>query len=377
MPASDTRFPPPPVESSKMLQPLVSREELRTEAKLTGVAVEQFWINCVKDGIAYFFAWHGEPRSTVLVVHNSRNREVTFIEVRTFGDVPVEGPHFRQIAEAVSGAYSVAGYEPWTGNRNTLFDHFSRYVNEQLSLRENYTTETACRDLSKGPLSKFDGGKFVAGMFKLLDVNWSRILDAATEISIGKQNWKFRRVSKISDKNKRPEERLERSLIAACKELGREDWWNQIPVMSGVMGRRSTVDLVHQKARAAFDFIELKATDNETPLSAAIQVTKYGLVFLLSRRDKDRERLGYTDRPLLDADHVTLCVLAPASFYSGYSLSWFERAINDGFRKLGSKHGVKLAFKFLKFPPRFDPRKVEKYRGPKLMGFLDSRKPAF
>lgn len=360
-----------------MLRPLVSHDELKAEAKVTGIAVERFWINRVSDGVAYFYSWHGEPRSTILVVHEPREREVPFIEVRTFGDMPVEGPHFRQIAESVSSVYSAAGYKTWDGNRTMLLDHIAKkYADLELGLDVKHTTKTACRKLSEKPLPHIHGEKFVSGMFSVLDVIWSRILDTE-KLSIGKKNWVLRQVCKKSSNNKRPEERLERALIKACKKLGRENWWNQIPVMSGVMGRRSTIDLVHEKEKTAFEFIELKATDNETPLSAAIQVTIYGLVFLLSRRVKDRKRLGHADRPLLDADYVSLCVLAPTSFYDDYRIGWFEKAINDGLRKLASKQDVKMAFEFQKFPPRFDPRQIEKYTDSELMDFFVNRKRVF
>jgi hypothetical protein len=54
------------------------------EKQVTGVEFDEFWYESVEEGVAYFFSWLGNPRSTVLVVWN--DKEPTYIECRKVGD---------------------------------------------------------------------------------------------------------------------------------------------------------------------------------------------------------------------------------------------------------------------------------------------------
>ena len=63
-------------------------------------------------------------------------------------------------------------------------------------------------------------------------------------------------------------------------------WFNQIPVSSGIIqhGKGSrAIDLVCRRSRGQYDFVELKfpkGAPTETPLFAALEVLKYGLIYL-------------------------------------------------------------------------------------------------
>ncbi|MBN8454647.1 hypothetical protein, partial [Accumulibacter sp.] len=60
-----TTFPPPPVVASEALVPITSWPDMFRETAVTGVEFDLFWYDRVNEGVAYFFSWIGEPRSTV------------------------------------------------------------------------------------------------------------------------------------------------------------------------------------------------------------------------------------------------------------------------------------------------------------------------
>jgi hypothetical protein len=167
---------------------------------------------------------------------------------------------------------------------------------------------------------------------------------------------------------------LERALICALLKAGRVDWSNQIPLISGVAGphafKKCAVDLVHRGERG-FEFIELKV-NSYTPVHAAVEILVYGLLWLLSRRD--RQALGYPAGPILDAPKLALSVLAPRSYYSRYSVEPLASALNDGLVELGEQHGVTMGFGFTAFPAPFSwPRDSGKPNDRDLIALLDAR----
>jgi hypothetical protein len=178
----------------------------------------------------------------------------------------------------------------------------------------------------------------------------------------------------ISERNRGPETTLEKALIRACIKARRKDWSNQVPLISGVAGpwayKKRAVDLVHQLSDGGFEFVELKVTTSDTPLHAAIEVVLYGLLWLLSRRD--RELLGYGSNPILDAPLLQLSVLAPAKFYSDLALPHLPRALDAGLSVLGSRHGVKIGFRQTMFADGF--QWPSPYDDGELLRFLDGRK---
>jgi hypothetical protein len=131
---------------------------------------------------------------------------------------------------------------------------------------------------------------------------------------------------------------------------------------------------VHKDGEARFEFVELKI-DSDTPVFAAIEILVYGLLWLLSRRD--RELLGYQSNPILDAETLRLSVLAPGTYYPGCPIAPLSRAINEGLHTLGPRFGISMDFRFTAFPAEFywssqpgDPRKA---CGRELIDLLDGR----
>lgn len=76
---------------------------------------------------------------------------------------------------------------------------------------------------------------------------------------------------------------------------------------------------------------------------------KYGLVYAFSRRYASQLGYSSTNR-LLNANRVTLCVLAPSTYYDAYDVNWIESALSDGLQNLSSSD-LHLDFRFEQFHP--------------------------
>lgn len=111
--ATDTEtqsaFPGPPIKGSDLLVPIVSWPEMHREREVTRVEFELFWYDSVNEGVAYFFRWLGEPRSTVFVVWNDEGP--THIECRKIGDVLASDPECAPIIAEVARLFRDAGFE--------------------------------------------------------------------------------------------------------------------------------------------------------------------------------------------------------------------------------------------------------------------------
>lgn len=100
-------FPPPPVDGSEFLVPITTWPEMFRETKCTGVIFDEFWYYSVEDGVAYFFRWLGEPRSTVLVVWD--DAIPSHIECRKSGDLPASVDESKRIIAEVTLLFRNSG----------------------------------------------------------------------------------------------------------------------------------------------------------------------------------------------------------------------------------------------------------------------------
>ncbi|WP_294042061.1 hypothetical protein [Sphingomonas sp.] len=214
---------------------------------------------------------------------------------------------------------------------------------------------SAIQGLSRMPPATFNGERFVRGLFGLVAENWLGCIGALTRLP-SHENWRwFDPKCDHADHNSSPEVTLERAIVRAARSQGREDWSNQVPIASGIIAgggdRRRAIDLVHRRSLDAFDFVELKV-GSDNALYAAVEILKYGFVWLLSR--EYRARLGYSDKLLVEASDVRLSVLAPHTYYSGLALDWFEAGLSQGVAALGAeRQKVRLSFAFEAFPKSF------------------------
>ena len=131
--------------------------------------------------------------------------------------------------------------------------------------------------------------------------------------------WKLRQACDISARNKSSEKMLEKAVAILAYKDYMPGWFNQCPTASGIgdsaRNRHSNVDLVHWDGKNEHArLIELK-TGSDDPLSALLQVLGYGAVYVFCRIHKTE--LPLRGRPLMDAQHVSLEVAAPARYYQG------------------------------------------------------------
>lgn len=208
----------------------------------------------------------------------------------------------------------------------------------------HYRHRAAANELTRRTIPIAGTRAFLDAAYTQIHQNW---LDAikAGYTKPSKENWRWKRHLNMSPKNNSPETKLERAIIDACGD----NWSNQIPVASGLVGqnadRRVAIDLAHREDPTTFSLIELKvASDN--PLFATIEILMYGLVFVWSKNN--REKLGYDLRtqPVLAADNVTLGVLAPASYYDRFDLTELATALNNALGEFGVQNDIALRFEF-------------------------------
>ena len=139
----------------------------------------------------------------------------------------------------------------------------------------------------------------------------------------------------LADQNKSPEVCLERAIVRTMKTLEpkRLSWVNQVPIASGLVNatadRSRKIDLVHILGGGTFEFIELKVR-SDTPLFAAMEILKYGLVYAFCRYAGRVQQSIFKDPELREAKRINLRVLAPAAYYENYDLSWLEVSLNEG-----------------------------------------------
>jgi hypothetical protein len=101
-------FSAAPVQGTDHLVPITTWAEMFGETQVTGVVFDEFWYESVEEGVAYFFSWLGNPRSTVLVVWNEE--EPTHIECRKVGDELASDTEAAPIHAEVIQLFRSAGF---------------------------------------------------------------------------------------------------------------------------------------------------------------------------------------------------------------------------------------------------------------------------
>lgn len=204
---------------------------------------------------------------------------------------------------------------------------------------------------------EIDGAALATALYNRIEHNWENRGDNVGLPSA--ENWRFEQRTDYNENNHNPETLLERTIASVVDD---DNWANQVPVDSGLLGGRPHwIDLVF-RAGTAFSLIELKYASN-TPLSAAFQVLNYGLVYAFSRSHAQELEINLDRSPILRATEIHLRVLAPSEYYSAYRnnpawLSRFEKAIHDGVRQFSQHTGLDCplaSFAFEAFPCGFWP----------------------
>ena len=170
--------------------------------------------------------------------------------------------------------------------------------------------------------------------------------------------WKLRHACDISPHNPSPEKMLEKAVAMLGKSCHMPGWFNQCPVASGIVdsgrNRKNAVDLVHwSKSGECARLIELKWASND-PRYALREILRYGVAYIFCR--VHRNELCLERRPLMDANHVALEVVAPRQFYSGHDekkrFACVSKSLDEFARsKIGEKFTMSL--NALAFPAKF------------------------
>jgi hypothetical protein len=239
-------------------------------------------------------------------------------------------------------------------SRPELFSGVKEFISRHFGVAD-YGRRSLLRKHKDTPPSRDVGFELAKGLQSRVELSVESVLSNRVP-NHSKESWRM--VSpgtRCAAANKPREVGLERALVYACAQSGRTDWWNQIPVASGLLGARAgkkrAIDLVHRRTPAAYDFVELKL-ESDTPLYAMVEILQYGFLWLASRNAKDELRLDRSS--LLDATDVSLSVLAPEAFYCGADYSEFAGGVNEALIEIGKTNKVALSFGgFKQFPPAF------------------------
>lgn len=243
-----------------------------------------------------------------------------------------------------------------------IFDGLDDIIDRYLQLDENwqgkpprYSHRATLLRLCDENGPDVDGVGLVHALYDRILANWTAWEGPGGLPSI--ENWRFEKRTAFNEQNFNPETLLERTIALVVDD---HNWANQVPVDSGLLGGPAHwIDLVF-RAGSAFSLIELKYESN-TPLSAAFQILRYGLVYAFSQSHAEVLGINLDRSPLLQASEIHLRALAPLKFFTAYGpdLSWlsrFESAVQEGLERLSRNSAEKLplmSFSFETFPGDF------------------------
>ena len=258
----------------------------------------------------------------------------------------------------------------------SILDGTPRLIDDALRVKSAgkgpiyYTNKDACVNCSSRPTG-FHPRALVEQLFARIEQNWSERPKGCPSKS--EQNWRWQCCVDMALENESPEVRLERDMInaqaAPVGSDGIRDWANQVPVASGLLGRyadrRMAVDLAHRCPEHAncYALIELKLKEESgTPLYAAFEILRYGLLFLFFRCHREELQHNTATSPLLTAQRLHLRVLAPDSYYVGSALAWLEEDLNAALKSFArDKAGLAMDFSFWSCPSTLTPQEWLKY----------------
>jgi hypothetical protein len=190
-------------------------------------------------------------------------------------------------------------------------------------------------------------------LYTIINANWHRYREPDRWPTSA--NWVLRVAPGSTEHQTQHFEKQLQKRIAICLE--NEGWGNDVPTASGLVdhgGRQMNVDLAH-RVDGGFEFIELKIQSN-TPYDAAVQILRYGAVYMLYRLEPELVR-RFRMNSMICAKRIVLEVLAPNSYYSceALDLRSLETQLNHGLEMFGKRRDarVALSFRFMAFAPGF------------------------
>ena len=245
-------------------------------------------------------------------------------------------------------------------SRGGMLSGLSRIINDALKLDDvEFGSKTAAVRLSSTSPS-IDGRQLLRQLYERIQHNWDGCPGRSDEI------WRWRPMMDRSAENTSLEKTLEKAIATWCSQ-----WVNQIPTASGLLRdyeeRLTNIDLGRKYGPSQYEFVELKFGENAgTPVGAAFQIVRYGLLYCFCRLNRSRLDLPRASDELFAATRIDLKVLAPFTFYDPYRLEWLGDALDTGLRgfcndRFGS--ALEMRFAFESFPgdfhwPGTEPRKL-------------------
>jgi hypothetical protein len=192
-----------------------------------------------------------------------------------------------------------------------------------------------------------------AQVFGRIRSNW--ISNRAEERWPSQSNWVLRTAPEFTQHpTKYLEKQLQKNIAILLQDEG---WGNDVPTASGLVndrGRQMNIDLAHQ-IPDGFEFIELKLESN-TPYEAALQILRYGAVYLLYRLEPELARRFRGNR-MMNAKRIVLEILAPMRYYTfeDVDLPLLEAQLDRQVAKFAEEHaaGLSLSFRFMAFHTGF------------------------
>ncbi len=233
----------------------------------------------------------------------------------------------------------------------TIFEGMNNIILEALYLdiSKSLKQKSTCINLKPSPDFSDRIEKLLVSLFAQLENNWAGRIPSS-------MNWKIRKKTNLNPINQSPEILLERAIAILSERDFISDWYNQLPIASGLIDeksdKRAAIDLVISKEKYA-EFIELK-WESDTPIYAAFEIIRYALAFLFCY--KMRDKFGYADYALMNSNKISLRVLAPLEYYAGYNLEFLQNALSIAIHSLysqQSQNALSCDFSFLSFPANF------------------------
>jgi hypothetical protein len=194
------------------------------------------------------------------------------------------------------------------------------------------------------PPADFDGTALIGELLARINENW-----IATDRPVARscENWRFAKMLAIDADNRSPEKRLEKAIVLAADD----SWANQIPTASGLLdssGRQCNIDLAKRQSSEYWLF-ELKC-ESDHPISSAMQILRYGLLYVFWRDHIDELMRSIERPPLLAATTVHLRVLAPTNYYvvpnAEKPFAWLEGPLSAGIQTVAQERGIAMDFQF-------------------------------
>ena len=216
-----------------------------------------------------------------------------------------------------------------------------------------YRHRAAANSLTRRDIPITGTREFLNASYARIRQNWLAAIDAGYT-NPSKENWRWKRHLDLGPGNRSPELLLERAIVNACGD----NWSNQMPTASGLVGpatdKRAAVDLVYRKDSTTYSLIELKVA-SDTPLFAAIEILMYGLLFVWSKENQDDLGYNLETQPVLAANTITLCVLAPNDYYRKFDLTTLASTLDSGLAEFGKQHELELGFEFCQLGADYAP----------------------